>query len=64
VIPVIIGPTGMISESFSKCLSNIPGNHKIKELQKTAVLLMAHILQKALCKGTTDVTLQIALYAL
>ena len=35
VIPVIIGATGTISKSFRKYVSNIPGNHDIKELQKT-----------------------------
>jgi hypothetical protein len=37
VIPVIIGATGTISESFRKYMSNIPGNHVVKELQKTAI---------------------------
>jgi len=35
VIPVIIGATGIISKSFRKYVSNIPGNHEVKELQKT-----------------------------
>ena len=34
VIPVIIGATGTISKSFRKYISNIPGNHEVKELQK------------------------------
>jgi hypothetical protein len=38
VIPVIIGATGTISESFRKYVSTIPGNHEVKELQKTAIL--------------------------
>jgi hypothetical protein len=46
VIPVIIGATGTISKSFRKYLSNIPGKHEVKELQKTAILGTAHILQK------------------
>jgi hypothetical protein len=33
VIPVIIGATGTISKSFRKYVSNIPGNHEVKELQ-------------------------------
>jgi hypothetical protein len=45
VIPVIIGATGTISESF---VSNIPGKHEVKELQKTALLGTAHILRKVL----------------
>jgi hypothetical protein len=48
VIPVIIGTTGTILKSFRKYVSNIPGNHKVKELQKTAVLGTAHILRKGL----------------
>ena len=48
VIPVIIGTTGTISKSFKKHVSNIPGKHEIKELQKTAILGTAHILRKVL----------------
>ena len=46
VIPVIIGVTGIISESFRNYLSNVPGKHETKELQKTAILGTAHILCK------------------
>jgi hypothetical protein len=35
VIPVVIGATGTISESFRKYVSSIPGNHEVRELQKT-----------------------------
>jgi hypothetical protein len=48
VIPIIIGATGTISKSFRKYVSNIPGNYKVKELQKTAILGTAHILWKVL----------------
>jgi len=48
VIPVIIGATGTISNSFRKYVSNIPGNHEVKELQKTAILCTAHVLRKVL----------------
>jgi hypothetical protein len=48
VIPVIIGATGTISESFRKFLSNVPGKSEIKERQKTPILCMAHILLKIL----------------
>ena len=48
LIPVIIGATGTISKPFRKYLSNIPGNHEVKELQKTAILGTAHILRKVL----------------
>ena len=45
VIPVIIGATGTISKSFRKYLSDIPGNYDVKELQKTAILGTAHVMQ-------------------
>jgi hypothetical protein len=48
VIPVIIGATGTISKSFRKYVSTMPGNHEVRELQKTAILGMAHILRKVL----------------
>jgi len=48
VIPVIIGATGTISKSFRKYVSNIPGNHEVMEIQKTAILGTAHILRKVL----------------
>jgi SNF family Na+-dependent transporter len=48
VIPVIIGATGIISKSFRKYVKNIPGNHKVKELQKTAILGTEHTLRKVL----------------
>jgi hypothetical protein len=48
VIPVIIGTTGTITKSFRKYLSNVPGKHEVKELQKTAILGTAHVLWKVL----------------
>jgi hypothetical protein len=33
---------------FRKYVSDIPGNHDVKELQKTAILDTAHILRKVL----------------
>jgi type I site-specific restriction endonuclease len=42
VIPVIIGVTGTITKSLTQYLSNIPGKHEIKELQKTTILASAH----------------------
>ena len=47
-IPVIIGVTGTVSKSFRKYVSNIPGKHEVKELQKTVILGTAHILRKVL----------------
>jgi len=48
VIPVIIGATGTVSKSYRKYVSNIPGKHEVKELQKSAILGTAHILRKVL----------------
>ena len=48
IIPAIIGATGTISKTFRKYVSNIPGNHEVKKLQKTAILGTAHILRKVL----------------
>jgi len=48
VIPVIIGATGTLSKSFRKYVSNIPGKHEVKELQKTVILVTAHILREVL----------------
>jgi hypothetical protein len=48
IIPVIIGATKTISKALRKYVSNIPGNHEVKELQKTAILGTAHILRKVL----------------
>ena len=48
VIPVITGATGTISKPFRKYQDqNIPGNHEVKELQKTVILGTAHILRKS-----------------
>jgi hypothetical protein len=48
VRPVITEATGTISKSLGQYLSNIPGKHKIKELQNTAILCTAHALWKVL----------------
>jgi heme-degrading monooxygenase HmoA len=47
-ITVIIGGTETISKAFNKYMSNIPGYHEVKELQKTAILDTAHIHRKVL----------------
>ena len=36
VIPVITGATGTILKSFRKYVSNIPGNHEVKELTENS----------------------------
>jgi len=43
---LVTGATGTISETFRKYQSNIPGKHEIREHQKTAMLVTAHILPK------------------
>jgi hypothetical protein len=48
VMPVIISAAGTISKSFRKYLSSIPGKHKTKELQKTAIFCTAQTLRKLL----------------
>jgi len=42
---VITWATGSTSRSFIKYLSNILGNHEVKELQKIAILGTARILR-------------------
>ena len=61
VIPVIIGATGTISKSFRNYISYIPGNHEVKELQKTAILGTAHILRKVQRKSTIVPTQELAI---
>ena len=48
MIPAMTKTTGTISKSFRKYVSDIPGNHDVKELQKTAIFVTAHILRKML----------------
>jgi heme/copper-type cytochrome/quinol oxidase subunit 2 len=48
IIIIIIGATVTISKSFRKYVSSIPGNHEVRELQKSAILGTAHILRKVL----------------
>jgi hypothetical protein len=47
VFPVIIGSTGTISKSFRKYVSNIPGNHEVKELQKRHIRHCTHTAESA-----------------
>jgi len=46
VIPVITGSIGSISKSSKQYLSNAPGRHYNKELQKTATFGTAHTVRK------------------
>jgi hypothetical protein len=53
IIPVSIEVIRTISTPFRKYLSNIPGKHEIKEVQKIVILGTAHVLP-----GTTNVNVQ------
>ena len=64
VIPVIRGASAFISKSLGKLLSNTLGKQEIKELQKTAILGTAHILQEVLCKSTQCLSWEITLHIL
>jgi len=47
VIPVIRRAIGTLSKSILQYLSNIPGKHEIKEIQKRkAILVTAQVLRK------------------
>jgi len=50
MIPVVIGATGTVSESFRKYLINVPGKN-ITQLQKTAVLGTVLVLRKVQMYG-------------
>jgi hypothetical protein len=39
---------GTISKSFRKYVNTIPGNHEVREIQKTATLGTEHIFRKVL----------------
>ena len=55
VIPVIIWATGTISHSLIQYMTNIPGKHEIKELQKKK---KSHIGQCTHTAGSADVKVQ------
>jgi hypothetical protein len=46
--PVIIGAAGTISKSLRQYLSNIQGNHEIKEIETATIFGTAHVLWKVL----------------
>jgi len=46
VVPIVIGALGATSNNLEKHLQEIPGNNKIPQLVKTAILGSAHILRK------------------
>jgi hypothetical protein len=56
VAPVIVRVTGTISESLRQYLSNIPGKHKIEEIQKSAILGTARVLKTERRNKSDDLT--------
>jgi len=58
VIPVIIGATGTISESFRKYVSNTQGKQEVKELQKTYHKQFIYTLNNALIVETGNCLLR------
>jgi hypothetical protein len=63
VIPIIIAANGTFSKSLRKYLSNIPGNHEVKNLQSAAIADAAHILRKVrMYKNKTYFTCEITLH--
>jgi len=52
IVPVIIGPTGIVKRSLRKNLVVVRRKHSIDSLQKTAILGTSHIIRKVLqCKA-------------
>ena len=48
VVPVIVGALGVIKKGTERHLTKLPGDIKIRDIQKTALLGSAHILRKTL----------------
>jgi len=48
IIPVIIGPTGIVTRSLRKNLEAVPGKHSIDSLEKKAILGTSNIIRKVL----------------
>jgi hypothetical protein len=63
LIPLIIGATGSTSQSFRKYLRSIQGKHEVREIQQSAVLGTAHVLQKVLMEKCKILSWQRALHA-
>jgi hypothetical protein len=47
-VPDITGANGIIPKSLRQYLSNLLGEHEVKELQQTATLATAHTLREVL----------------
>ena len=48
VIPIIIGATGIVEKGIQRYLQKIPGKHNLYNLQRSAILGMAHFLRKVI----------------
>lgn len=48
IVPVVVGALGVIKKGSEKLVREIPGNINLWEMQKTTLLVTAHILQKVL----------------
>jgi hypothetical protein len=48
IIAIITGVTGTVSKSLRKYFANIPGEHDIRELEKTAIQGTSYISRKTL----------------
>ena len=48
IIPVVVGPLGMIKKKTEDYIKRIPGNHCLQELQKIVFNGMAHLLRRVL----------------
>ena len=47
-VPVIIGAFGLVKKGTENYIGKIPGNIRLTELQKTALLETVHILRRTL----------------
>ena len=56
IIPVIIGATGIVTESLKKNLDAIPEKHTIDSLQRTAILGTGHVIRKVLQSETSSLS--------
>ena len=48
VVPVVVGALGAVTNNLESYLGQIPGNHEVRPLIKTALLGSAHILRRVL----------------
>ena len=51
VVPIVVGTLGTVGKDLSFKLSTLPGSAKIHEIQKTALMGTAHILERVLARN-------------